>query len=191
MSWQTELKSWMFPSNPPTSDVPAAGSKAPSSKLLAIDGKPTVVSFLRHCGCPFAEKTYLELRAAASTHPEVRFVAISHSDSASTGRWLQSLPDPSQNSTVDMIVDDERSLYADWGLGVSSFWHVLSPSSMYSVYKLGKQEDIWNRPTESGTRWQSAGSFAVASDGTVKWSHPSASADDIPDFNNALTALNE
>jgi hypothetical protein len=88
-----------------------------------------------------------------------------------------------------MVVDDDRSIYADWGLGVSSLWHVLNPWSMYSVYSLGKQDHIWNRPTESGTRWQSAGSFAVASDGTVKWSRPSASADDVPDFEEALGAI--
>lgn len=136
-----------------------------------------------------AEKTFLNLRSAASQHPDVHCIAISHSDAESTGRWLQSLPDPSQNSAVDMIIDDERNIYAEWGLGVSSFWHVLNPWSLYSVYTLGKQENIWNRPTESGTRWQTSGSFAVSGEGTVKWSKPSASADDMPDFGLALKAL--
>ncbi|KAF2639991.1 hypothetical protein P280DRAFT_469727 [Massarina eburnea CBS 473.64] len=192
MSWQTELSSWMFPSYLATSDPPAVGSKAPSSPqfvMPATDGKPTIVTFLRHCGCPFAEKTYLSLRAAASQHPDVHCIAISHSDAPSTDRWLQSLSDSSQDSAVNMVVDDERRIYAAWGLGVSSFWHVLNPWSLYSVYALGKQDNIWNRPTESGTRWQSAGSFAVAGDGTVKWSKPNVSADDVPDFEEALKAL--
>jgi len=88
-----------------------------------------------------------------------------------------------------MIVDDERKLYAEWGLSVSSFWHVLNPWSMYEVVKLGRQEGVWNRPTESGTRWQSAGSFAVDGDGIVKWSRPSGSADEVPDFGEAVKAL--
>jgi hypothetical protein len=88
-----------------------------------------------------------------------------------------------------MIVDDERKMYADWGLGVSSFWHVLSPWSLYEAVKLGQQQGVWNRPTESGSRWQSAGSFAVDSKGIVKWSKPSASADSVPDFQEALKAL--
>lgn len=55
MSWRTEFSSWMFPSDLETSDAPAVGSRAPlSSRLVlpATDGKPTIVSFLRHCGCP-------------------------------------------------------------------------------------------------------------------------------------------
>lgn len=91
---------------------------------------------------------------------------------------------------MDTIVDDERTMYAEWGLGVSSFWHVLNPTSLFSVYKLGKQEGIWNRPTESGTRWQTSGSFAIDGDGIVRWSHPSESADDMLDFEAALKALN-
>jgi hypothetical protein len=88
-----------------------------------------------------------------------------------------------------MIIDDERKMYAEWGLGVSSLWHVLSPWSMYEVFKLGKQEGVWNRPTESGTRWQSAGSFAVDGDGVVKWSRPSNSVGNVPNFTEALQAL--
>lgn len=88
-----------------------------------------------------------------------------------------------------MIVDDEREIYAAWGLGVSSLWHVLSPWSLYSVYTLGKQDNIWNRPTESGNRWQRAGSFAVDGDGTVQWSLPGASADHVPDFEEGLRAI--
>ncbi|PVH94248.1 hypothetical protein DM02DRAFT_618767 [Periconia macrospinosa] len=194
MSWQAELSSWQSPSHLNIKDVPNVGSQAPSSSKLIVpapDGKPTILCFLRHCGCPFAEKTYLKLRAAAIAHRDVHFVAVSHSDAPSTKRWLQSLPDPSQNTSVDMIIDEERLLYASWGLGVSPFWHVLSPSSLYSVYKLGREENIWNRPTESGSRWQSAGSFAIGGAGDVKWSRPNASADDVPDFADALKALGE
>lgn len=88
-----------------------------------------------------------------------------------------------------VIVDDERQIYAQWGLGVSSFWHVLNPWSLLSVYRLGKQEGVYNRPTESGTRWQTSGSFAVDGKGKVTWSKPSASADEVPDFKDALNSL--
>ncbi|KAF2240719.1 hypothetical protein BU26DRAFT_586724 [Trematosphaeria pertusa] len=66
----------MFPSNVTTTDPPSVGQEAPSSSKLAIpaaDGKPTVVTFLRYCGCPFAEKTFLGLRTVASQHPDVHF----------------------------------------------------------------------------------------------------------------------
>ena len=60
---------------------------------------------------------------------------------------------------------------------------------MYSAYKLGKSERIWNKPTESGSRWQTSGSFAVDSQGVVRWSKVSKTADDLPDFQEALTSV--
>ncbi|KAF2787933.1 hypothetical protein K505DRAFT_287040 [Melanomma pulvis-pyrius CBS 109.77] len=188
MSWQTELKSWMFPSPLPTTVPPIIGQKVPQDEKVPIpsDGKPTIVSFLRHCGCPFAEKTFLSLRSISTAHPDTHFIAVSHSNRASTDSWLEALGGPDR---VQVIVDPDRESYAAWGLGVSSFWHILNPWSMYSVYTLGKQEGIWNRPTESGTRWQSSGSFAVDRDGVMRWGGPSRSADDVPDFGEAMEAI--
>lgn len=67
--------------------------------------------------------------------------------------------------------------------------HVLSPGGLYSVYKLGKEEGIWNRPTSSGSRWQTAGSWAVDKEGKVQWGGPSSRADEIPDFEEAVKAI--
>lgn len=90
---------------------------------------------------------------------------------------------------IHVIVDTERELYAQWGLGVSSTWHVINPWTLVSTFTLGKKEGIWNRGTESGTRWQTAGSFAVDNEGVVKWARVASSADDIPDFQEGLRAL--
>ncbi|KAF9733125.1 hypothetical protein PMIN06_004670 [Paraphaeosphaeria minitans] len=193
MSWQTELQSWMSPTSLQTANAPDVGENAPSSSRLALpaeDGKPLVVTFLRHCGCPFAEKTFLNMRSAASRYKDtIHFVAVSHSDRASTDHWLASLRQSSENGHVAVIVDEEREIHAQWGLGVSSFWHVLNPWSLLSVYRLAKQEGIYNRPTESGTRWQTSGTFAVDGKGKVTWSKPSASADEVPDLEDALKSL--
>ena len=89
-----------------------------------------------------------------------------------------------------IIVDDKRELYGKWGLGVSSAWHVLNPWSLYAVYTLGKKEGIWNKPTESGTRWQTSGSFSVSEDGTIKWFAIPDAADKLPNFEEAAKALN-
>lgn len=117
---------------------------------------------------------------------EINFVALSHSNQDSTNKWLDAIGGAGQ---VQVLIDPERQTYAKWGLGVSSFWHVLSPWSLWSVYKTGKEDKIWNRPTESGNRWQTAGSFAVDSSGTVKWGKKADSAEDIPDFSQAVSAL--
>lgn len=60
---------------------------------------------------------------------------------------------------------------------------------MWSVYSLGKREGIWNRPTESGTRWQMAGSWAVDGEGVVRWGGVAKAADDVPDFKQAVVVL--
>lgn len=192
MTLQQELTSWLSPESKKTNAAPAIGSKAPSSERLAIpsaNGKSVVVTFLRHCGCPFAEKTFRNLREAASNNPDIRFVAVSHSDQGSTDRWLDALG--GGKGAVELLVDPGRDLFAQWGLGVSSLWHVLSPWSMYSVYRLGKEEGIWNRPTESGNRWQTAGSWAADKEGVVRWGGPSKQADDVSEFGQAVKALKE
>ncbi|KAL2074571.1 hypothetical protein VTL71DRAFT_8349 [Oculimacula yallundae] len=189
MTFQQELSSWAFPTSVTTSPALEVGNKAPSTSELSFpssDGKPTVITFLRHCGCPFAEKTFLSLRDLASKDPSKNYIAVSHSDSPATKNWLSSV---GGEGKVRVIVDDKRELYGKWGLGVSSTWHVLNPWSLYAVYTLGKTENIWNKPTESGTRWQTSGSFAVGKDGTVKWAEVPKAADQVPDFGDATRAL--
>lgn len=76
-----------------------------------------------------------------------------------------------------MIVDPDRETYARWGLGTAAWGHVLSPGGMWSVVKLGREQGKWNRPTESGSRWQTAGSWAVDGEGIVRWDGPAERAD--------------
>ncbi len=116
----------------------------------------------------------------------MNFIAISHSSEEATEKWIIAV---GGEWDVNVIVDADRELYAKWGLGVGTAWHVLNPWSIYSVYRLGKKEKIWNRPTESGNRWQTSGSFAVDGKGIVRWGRVAKTADDIPDFNEALQAL--
>lgn len=63
--------------------------------------------------------------------------------------------------------------------------------SLYSAVQLGKTEGIWNRTTESGTRWQTGGAFAVDRAGKVRWVSIARSASDVPDLGAALKALKE
>jgi hypothetical protein len=116
-------------------------------------------------------------------------VAVSHSDQSATSTWLEAVGGAGTTNPVQIIVDPNRELYAAWGLGTSSYWHVLSPSGLYAVYKLGKARDIWNRPTESGSRWQTAGSFGVDAGGIVRWGGVARRADEVPDWEGAVKAV--
>ncbi|KAJ7464626.1 hypothetical protein FB451DRAFT_1352861 [Mycena latifolia] len=189
MTFQQELTSFRVPNTKSTKGVPDVGSKAPSSDYLRLpnaDGRATVVTFLRHCGCPFAEKTFKTMRATASHTPDVRFVAVSHSDQGATERWLDAI---GGKQKVEIIIDAERDVFAQWGLGLSSLSHFLSPAGLWAAYRLGKNEGIWNRPTESGNRWQMSGSFAMDSEGIVRWGGAMRRADEIPNFEEAVKIL--
>lgn len=133
-----------------------------------------------------AEKTFKSLATISQEKEEINCVAVSHSSEEATERWL---PQVGGTWKVNVVVDSERDLYAQWGLGLSSTLHAISPSVLWSAYKLGTTEGIWNRPTESGSRWQKSGAFAVDRFGNVCWKHVSQSANDIPDFEEALQAL--
>jgi len=54
---------------------------------------------------------------------------------------------------------------------------------------LAWNEGIKNRPTQSGNRWQTAGSFAVDGERVVRWVHVSDGAGDISKFEEGLKTL--
>ncbi|KAF5624031.1 thioredoxin-like fold [Fusarium sp. NRRL 52700] len=176
-----ELDSWKTPVAKEVGPTVEVGNKAPWSQHLRLpDGKPTLVVFL------LAEKTFRALADLSDKAPGVHCVAISHSSEEATDKWL---PLVGGTWDVDVVIDQERDLYAKWGLGISSTWHAVNPLTLWNLFSLGKNEGIWNRPTESGSRWQMSGAFAVDRDGTIRWAHVARTADDMPDLNAAMTAL--
>lgn len=190
MSFTQELSSWFAPKGEPPNPSPSIGSKAPQTPKIKLGSNPTILVFLRHCGCPFAEKTFLDLREVARHHRDVDFLAISHSSPSHTDSWLASLPQAgSEPDNLRVVVDEQREAYTAWGLGVSGYGHVLSPSAMWEVWRLGREEGIWNRPTESGSRWQMAGWFGIDGEGVVRWGRVAESADEIPDFEEGVSAV--
>jgi hypothetical protein len=126
------------------------------------------------------------MRTAAAQHPDINFVAISHSDQQSTEKWLSAVGGA---GSVTIIVDADREIYAKWGLGVVPWGHVLSPSGMLAVFKMGQEKGIWNRPTESGSRWQSSGYWVVDERGSVRWGGPAATVDEVVDTAKAIEVL--
>ncbi|KAH6849817.1 hypothetical protein B0I37DRAFT_307589 [Chaetomium sp. MPI-CAGE-AT-0009] len=90
---------------------------------------------------------------------------------------------------VQVLADPQRTLYHAWGLGLGSTWYAVNPLALWHTWKLGTEEGIWNRNAQKGSRWQIGGAFAVDADGVVRWSRPAASADEVPDFGEALKVL--
>jgi len=132
-----------------------------------------MVAFLRHVGCPFAELTVKRLRSWAAQHPTVAVFVVNHGDHATTQQWLQQIGGLGR---LQLIQDPERQLYAQWGLGYSSFWHFAGLPSVLGVMRLTLQ-GIRNRDA-SGTRWQRSGMFLIKDDKVV-WQHIPYSAQEF------------
>lgn len=123
MTITSEFYSWLTPNNPETAEPPKIGSQAPTTPKINIKAnKRTIITFLRHCGCPFAEKTFIRIREAAKVHRDIDFIAVSHSSEQDTQTWLKSLPQyGSEPRNLQVVVDDEKEAYAAW-VSVSSFY---------------------------------------------------------------------
>jgi hypothetical protein len=164
--------------------VPQPGDRAPELPGMPADGRPAIVAFLRHTGCPFAEQTLRMLREQAAGSPGVRWIAVSHAAPEGTSRWCAAVGGA---GAVDILNDPSRLTYAAWGLGRTTLGHFAGMRSLAAAASLARQ-GIRNRHP-SGTRWQSAGTFALDGDRVVRWRHLPEHAGDLPDLEQALQAL--
>ena len=178
------LRTFLPPAATPTASPPEVGTEAPALPAGAPADGPLVVAFLRHTGCPFAEWTARELRAAADREPGIHWVAVSHAPEAATEAWADAVGGIDR---VTVVTDPERTSYAAWGLGRSSLGHFAGRRSLAQVGRLAR-EGIRNRHPD-GTRWQQAGTFAVDEGRTVRWRHLPEHAGDLPDVAAAAGSL--
>ena len=153
-----------------------------------------------------AQKTFLAFRTLANRHAgTVSFVAVSHSSQRATAKWLDLLGGA---WNVRVVVDEDRAIYAAWGLGVAGVWHLFHPAAQVQGWRekgwLGEQvaEAVQRRggvqsvaaqddgaSTVLGNKWQEAGAFAVDGRGTVIWGGKAARADDVMDLDEGARLL--
>jgi hypothetical protein len=164
--------------------APSPGEYARELPLALETGRPAVVAFLRHTGCPFAERTMQMLREAATAAPDVQWVAISHAPEAETARWCEAIGGA---GAVTVASDPSRRCNAAWGLGRTDLAHFMGRRSLGSVTRLAR-EGVRNRHP-AGTRWQSAGTFAFDADAILRWRSLPAHAGELPDLDAALRSI--
>lgn len=116
------------------------------------------------------------------------------------------------------MVDEERAIYAAWGLGLGSVWYVLNPASQVAGFKekgwlgarvagslqgggpkgrggsgngvVGKDVDPAQGPvTTMGNKWQETGAWAVDGRGAIVWGGKAARADEVMDLDAGIRAL--
>lgn len=69
--------------------VPQVGEQAPTAP--ALQGRPGIVAFPRHCGCPFATKEVLVLAQLTREHPDLHVVIVQHSPEEVTKDWFEAI----------------------------------------------------------------------------------------------------
>ncbi|PNY27045.1 Uncharacterized protein TCAP_03032 [Tolypocladium capitatum] len=205
---------WFSPPPPPVpvARVPRVGDVAPldrDRKLEFGGGRKVLVVFLRCVGCAFAQKTFLALRTLANRHAgTITFVAVSHSSPHATAKWLDLLGGA---WNVRIVIDEDRAVYAAWGLGLAGVWHLFHPAAQVQGWRekgwLGDQvaeavqrrggvqsvaaqaDDEDGASTVLGNKWQEAGAFAVDGRGTVIWGGKASRADDVMDLDEGARLL--
>ncbi|KIE00715.1 Thioredoxin-like fold protein, partial [Metarhizium majus ARSEF 297] len=129
---------WLSPPPPPiqVSRVPRIGEPAPRDrhgKLATGCGRRVLVVFLRCVGCAFAQKTFINLRTLANRHSQtVTCVAVSHASEPATRKWIDLLGGA---WNVQVVIDEDRAIYAAWGLGVANVWHLFNPTTQVQGWK--------------------------------------------------------
>ena len=177
-------RTFLPPARTDVAAPPRSGEPAPPFPL-ELAGRPTVVTFLRHVGCPFAEATFLQAREAAERENDVRWIAVSHGTREQTDRWCEAVA--GGPGALELVVDEDRAVYAAWGLGRTDLGHFLGRRSLGEVARLARR-GIRNRHP-SGTRWQQAGTFAIDEAGTVRFVHLPDHAGELPDLDAAALAV--
>lgn len=151
----------------------SVGSKVPALQGQIMDDGRMLVVFLRHVGCPFAERAVKEVRAWSARHTNSEVVLVSHGSEEDTKAWLNRIGGEGE---ATLIVDPARQVYGAWGLGYSKVSHFLGFKSLLTVMAL-LFKGIRNRKA-SGTRWQTSATFLIEQ-GKVVWMHVPNSAGDF------------
>ncbi|EMT61157.1 hypothetical protein FOC4_g10014203 [Fusarium odoratissimum] len=186
------VQPWLTP--PPAAvakgRLPGIGDKAPvdkTGKLRVGGGKRVLLVFLRCVGCAFAQKTFINLRTMANRYGDaLTCIAVSHASEQATQKWVSLLGGA---WSVRVIVDEERAIYAAWGLGTSSMWYVLNPTTQVQGWKDMDDEEDDGPLTTMGNKWQEAGAFAIDGTGTVIWGGKAARADDVMELEDGARIL--
>ncbi|KAK4227510.1 hypothetical protein QBC38DRAFT_477627 [Podospora fimiseda] len=225
------VQPWLTPKPPPVpvAKLPKIGELAPVDRegtLVLGGGRKTLVVFLRcvGCACKFyfphivyckllicvfvccvvAQKQFLTLRALATRHAStLTCIAVSHSSGAATAKWVELLGGA---RNVNFLIDEERMLYAAWGLGLGDWSYVFNMTSTVAGFKekgwLGQRVASSLRPsdmnmngegegplTEMGNKWQESGGWAVDGRGKVVWGGKAERSDEVLNLEEGVRAL--
>jgi hypothetical protein len=85
-----DLISVLPSSHPQLSPLPTLGSQAPLPPKLGLQtySEDTLIAFVRHCGCPFAESEVQQLAKVANEDASIKIVIVAMSEEQDTKEWF-------------------------------------------------------------------------------------------------------
>ena len=180
---------------PTVQPFPEIDSPAPALRDLTFD-TPTLIAFVRHCGCPFAEKEVRLLAEQASENTQLRIVIVQHSPEQETKEWFERVRGhelfPDEGKKVVLISDPKRECYAAWGIGELGWGGMVNADIMRTLHKNKVQEGLdITKGDWSNYRWQNSGGFAVDGQGKVKWRKLAKDSSDVCDYAEAAASLGQ
>ncbi|KAJ3463403.1 hypothetical protein MRS44_008189 [Fusarium solani] len=165
----------------------------------------------------FAQKTFINLRTLSNRYGDaLTCIAVSHASEQATQKWVSLL---GGSWGVRVVIDEDRALYAAWGLGTGGMWYLFNPTTQVQGWKetgwLGEKvagaiqrkgledkkapkkvaalddddEDEDGPLTVMGNKWQEAGAFAIDGTGTVIWGGKAMRADDVMELEDGARIL--
>ena len=107
---------------------------------------------------------------------------------------------------VEIVIDEDRAIYAAWGLGVGTVWHLFNPATQMQGWKekgwlggkvadaiekkgIETSNDIDDGNSIMGNKWLESGAFAVDGKGTVIWGGKALRADDLMNLDEGAQLL--
>ena len=149
------------------------GDTFPASEEFLMDKPYSVIAFLRHVGCPFAENTVKQLRNWSIKNDHIAVFIVSHGNAEFTKLWIESI---GGLGNLHLVNDVTRETHGLWGVGYSNPTHFIGIRSLAGAFAL-LLKGIHNRDA-CGTRWQKASMFAV-NEKKILWAHKPSSAEEF------------
>jgi hypothetical protein len=141
------------------SKTPEIGQPAPQLDGTNYTSSATLIGFVRHCGCPFAEYEVKSLAKVHSQYPKIQIIIVAHSDQEVVDDWFNRVGKPNFDNldNIKVIADPEYKVYDKFGIGQLS-WSGLFSTSMISELRALASQGIKNTQTGKGSnRWQNSG----------------------------------
>lgn len=189
-----DIKSLAGSSASKPAEVPKVGERAPVIEVTNYTSSPHIVAFVRHCGCPFAEKEARQLGEISKKHQNVKIIIVAHSDETVVQDWFKRIGEPhfdkgALGSRVIVKADPNYTLFNAFGIGQLG-WTQLFTKQTFGLLKSLASEGIKNTQTGHGSnRWLNSGGFAIDHGGNVRWAKVAQEAADICDYEEAVKTI--